>query len=330
MADEWEAGPAPHGVDATRLASAVGDLVSRPASRGVTNALVLAAGGRIVTEWYGDSFTAASTHISWSVAKSITHALVGIAVGDGLLDPHRADLLPEWRNDDRSRITLRDLLMMRSGLAWIEDYVDDTASDVIEMLFGESDHTGDHAAYAASKPLEHEPGSFWEYSSGTTNIVARLLAEALGDPHGSSDRVETFMRTRLFGPIGMRAVPKFDSAGTFVGSSYVFATARDFARFGALYLNDGVWNGTRLLPEGWVRECGVSHAVEDASGMGYGMHWWTWPTDDGSMIAHGYEGQLVWVSPRRDLVLVHLGRTPAEHAVALRAGLERIVGEFPA
>lgn len=329
-AREWLRGPLPPGVDGAALGSAVHDLVSRPAVAGTTNALVLVAGGHVVAEWYGDSFTPESTHISWSVAKSITHALVGIAVGDGLLDPDRSGLMPHWQGDDRSRITLRQLLMMRSGLSWVEDYVDDSVSDVIEMLFGESAHTGDHAAYAASKPLAHDPGEFWEYSSGTTNIVARILADALGGPDGPRERVEKFMHGRLFGPIGMKATPKFDDAGTFVGSSFVYATARDFARFGELYLHDGVWNGERILPEGWVRGCGVAHAVAPDSGMGYGMHWWTWPTDEGSMIAHGYEGQLVWVSPRRDLVLVHLGRTPAEHMVALRAGLERIVGEFPA
>lgn len=301
----------------------------RDAVDGVTNALVVAVDGRIVTEWYATGVTDSTTHTSWSMAKSITHALIGIAVSDGLLDVNTTHLLPEWSDDDRSLISLRDLLMMRSGLSWVEDYVDDTTSDVIEMLFGESAHTGDHAAYAAAKPSTRAPGSFWEYSSGTTNIVARILANALGEQRGSHGAQLSFMTTRLFDPIGMTAIPKFDRAGTFVGSSYVYATARDFARFGHLYLCDGEWNGSRILPAGWVGQCAVAHAVEAESGMGYSHHWWTRPNDEGSMIAQGYDGQFTWVSPRRGVVLVHLGKTPAEYGNQLRDHLDAIVSEFP-
>ena len=326
----WPEGDPPPGVDRGRLDAAVRALVDRPAAEGVTHALVVVAGGRIVTEWHAEGVDASTTHISWSMAKSITHALVGIAVSDGLLDEDRTGLMPEWSGDGRSAISLRDLLMMRSGLSWVEDYVDDTRSDVIEMLFGESEHTGDHAAYAASKPLAHPPGSHWEYSSGTTNIIARVLANVLGEPAGSHAVFDRYMRERLLEPIGMEATPKYDVAGTFVGSSFVYATARDFARFGYLYLCDGVWEGTRILPAGWVSACAESHAVEDLTGMGYGKQWWTRPGDPGSMIAQGYEGQFTWVSPLRDVVLVHLGKTSAEHGNALRSGLEAVVSEFPA
>jgi CubicO group peptidase (beta-lactamase class C family) len=137
------------------------------------------------------------------------------------------------------------------------------------------------------------------------------------------------MNARLFDPIGMTATPKFDDAGTFVGSSYVYATARDFARFGHLYLRDGEWNGERILPSGWVADCAEAHAIEEESGMGYSHHWWTRPGDPGSMIAQGYEGQFTWVSPRRDVVLVHLGKSPAEYGNQLRSQLEAIVSEFP-
>lgn len=326
---EWAIGDVPTAVDPARLGAAVTNLVTRPPDAGVTSALVVVAGGRIVAEWYGDGVTASTTLISWSMAKSITHALVGIAVADGLLGADDTGLLPEWSGDGRSGISLRDLLMMRSGLSWVEDYVDDERSDVIEMLFGESDHTGDHASYAAAKPLLHAPGTFWEYSSGTTNIVARVLANALGEQPGSHERVLSFMNSRLFGPIGMTAVPKFDKAGTFVGSSFVYATARDFARFGHLYACGGEWNGTQILPATWVHDCAVAHAIDEVAMMGYSHHWWTRPGDAGSMIAQGYEGQFTWVSPRRDVVLVHLGRSPAEHANLLRSLLEAVVREFP-
>jgi CubicO group peptidase (beta-lactamase class C family) len=317
-------------VNTGRFDAAVDALVHRAPTGGVTNALLVVADGRIVTEWYGEGLNESATHISWSMAKSITHALVGIAVRDGLLDVSNTNLLSEWSEDERSQISLRDLLMMRSGLSWVEDYVDENTSDVIDMLFGESEHTGDHASYAASKPLAHPPGTFWEYSSGTTNIVARILASALGESLGSHDAVLSYMNDRLFGPIGMSAIPKFDEAGTFVGSSFVYATARDFARFGYLYLCEGEWNGTRILPVGWTSECAVAHAVDEESGMGYSHHWWTRPSDTGSMIAQGYEGQFTWVSPSRNVVLVHLGKTSAEYGNQLRSHLEAIVSEFPA
>jgi CubicO group peptidase (beta-lactamase class C family) len=219
---------------------------------------------------------------------------------------------------------------MRSGLSWVEDYVDDQASDVIEMLFGESDYNGDHAGYAASKPLIHTPGTTYLYSSGTTNIIARILANALGEPAGSHDFFEKYLYTRLFEPIGMTSpIAKFDEAGTFVGSSFVYAIARDFARFGYLYLNDGVWNGQRLLPEGWVQYAGRVIAHDPEMPLDYGAQWWVWPDDEGSMIAHGYEGQIIWVSPRHDLVVVHCGKTNAAFGAELRSMVAGLVEVFP-
>ena len=328
---DWEVAEPGTGVDIAALRAAVDGLVGRPVDQGRTSALCVVHRGRIVAEWCAPDTDPTTTHISWSMAKSVTHALVGMAVGDGLLDPDSADLLPQWRGDGRAGIALRHLLTMTSGLSWVEDYVDDTASDVITMLFGDSDHVGDHAAFAAAKPLVDVPGSTWVYSSGTTNIIARILADALGEPKGSHAVVESFMRSRLFGPIGMStATPKFDAAGTFVGSSYVYSSARDFARFGWLYLNDGCWNGERLLPPGWVDDARTQIAFDPEMGHGYGSHWWTCPQDPGAFMAHGYEGQITWVSPSRGVVAVHMGRTPAEHAGALRDRVWRVVSAFRA
>jgi CubicO group peptidase (beta-lactamase class C family) len=253
-----------------------------------------------------------------------------MAVKDGVLETSDSHLLPQWESDGRRDITLDDLLTMRSGLSWIEDYVDGSSSDVIEMLFAESDFTGDHAAYAASKPLLHTPGTQWLYSSGTTNIIARVLANALNEPVGSREVFASFMQSRLFDEIGMTsAIAKFDEAGTFVGSSFVFATARDFARFGYLYLNDGVWNGKRLLPEGWVQYAGRVVAHDPDMALDYGAQWWVWPDDEGSIMAHGYEGQILWVSPRRDLVIVHCGKTDATYGAQLRSMVAGLVEAFP-
>lgn len=327
---DWDLSALGPDVDAATVDDVISRLGSDTATFGSTLSLVIVRGGRIVREHHGAGISPASTLISWSMAKSITHALVGIAVGDGLLDTSMSSLFDEWSGDERASISLGNLLNMSSGLEWVEDYVDGTVSDVIEMLYGDSGFAGDHAAYAIAKNLEARPGSKYKYSSGTTNIVARVLARALGESAGSSVVVEDFMRRRLFAPIGMNsAVPKFDASGNFVGSSYVYATARDFARFGWLYRNDGVWNGERILPRGWVDHGRTPVALDPENGFHYGGHWWIHPSDPGSMAALGYEGQFTWVSPRRDVVLVRMGRSDANQAPLVKDELVRIIGAFP-
>ena len=283
--------------------------------------------GEVVSEFYGPEVTAQTTLISWSMAKSMTHALVGIAQMDGLLHVENSNLFPEWANDERRNITLQQLLEMRSGLSWVEDYVDDDVSDVIDMLFGSG--KDDNAGYAIAQPLAVVPGAEWVYSSGTTNIVTRLLGNVLGDSAGSHANMEHFMRTRLFDAIGMRAEPKFDPAGTFIGSSYVYATARNFAKFGQLYLRDGVCNGVRILPEGWVDHARAQHVFDSDTGLGYGAHWWTLPGERNSLVASGYEGQYIMVIPDRDLVVVRLGKTVAALRNAVVAELREVIEQFP-
>jgi len=209
----------------------------------------------------------------------------------------------------------------------VEDYVDDDVSDVIDMLFGSG--KDDNAGYAIAQPLASVPGAEWLYSSGTTNIVTRLLGNALGDDNGSHVNIERFMRSRLFDAILMQAEPKFDAAGTFVGSSYVYATARDFAKFGLLYLRDGVCNGVRILPEGWVDHARAQHVFDSDTGLGYGAHWWTLPGERNSLVAAGYEGQYIMVIPDRDLVVVRLGKTISALRNAVVAELREVIERFP-
>ena len=296
-------------------------------SDNVTLALLVMHKDEVVSETYAPDVTAQSTLISWSMAKSMTHALVGIAQMDGLLDVADRHLFPEWEADDRHNITVQQLLEMRSGLSWVEDYVDGDASDVIDMLFGSG--KDDIASYAIAQPLAAAPGAQWVYSSGTTNIVTRLLGNALGDAKGSHVNIERFMRTRLFDAIGMHAEPKFDAAGTFIGSSYVYATARNFAKFGQLYLRDGVCNGVRILPEGWVDHARAQHVFDEETGLGYGAHWWTLPGERNSLVAAGYEGQYIMVIPDRDLVVVRLGKTISALRNAVVAELREVIEQFP-
>lgn len=286
-----------------------------------TLAIVVQHRGEVVAEAYANGVTADTTLISWSMAKSITHALVGMAQMDGLLDVQAPTGIAQWQNDDRRLITLQHLLEMRSGLAWIEDYVEGNESDVIDMLFGSG--KDDHAAHAMKKPLASTPGSEWYYSSGTTNIVARLLGDALGDT------TQAFIQTRLFDAIGMSsATAQFDAAGTFVGSSFVYATARDFAKFGELYLRDGMCGTKRILPVGWVDHARAQTVIDEETGQGYGAHWWTQPGETDSLIASGYEGQQILVLPEHELVIVRLGKTVAEKRAVVRVGLFGIAEMF--
>jgi CubicO group peptidase (beta-lactamase class C family) len=286
--------------------------------------------GRIIAERYGEGYGPQDTYPSWSKAKSIVQALVGMASGDGRLDIHAPADVPEWRapGDPRAAITLDQLLRMSSGLKWVEEYKPDQPSDVIAMLFG--DGKDDVAAFAAGFPPAHKPGEFFYYSSGTTNIVSRCLARALGlDRSG----FEGFMRSRLFEPLGMRSpLPKFDEAGTFIGSSFCYATARDFARFGLWSLRDGVWEGRRLLPEGWVdyaRTPTYQQPGSDADGR-YGAHWWLDLGGPGSFSANGYDGQFTVCAPDLDLVLVRHGATPEAKKAELKAWIGEVIGCFRA
>jgi CubicO group peptidase (beta-lactamase class C family) len=276
----------------------------------ITLAEIVVHKGEVVHETYGPDTGPDTTLISWSTGKSVTHALVGIAVRDGLLDLDAPAPVPEWAGDARSAITLRQLLHMTSGLRFIEDYVDDTISHCIDMLFGAGQ--ADVAAYAAALPLDYEPGTVFSYSSGTTNIICRIVGEAVG---GGEEGMRAFMARELFEPLGMTSAdPRFDAAGTFIGSSFLYCTARDFARFGQLYLADGVWDGRRLLPKGWVDFARTPAPAPVEEDFGYGAHWWLWDGHGfpGTFAAHGYEGQYIIVRPDRDLVVVRLGKTPTE------------------
>ena len=291
---------------------------------GETHALLAVHRGVLVIERYGSDAGPATPLPSWSMAKSVTHALVGILVREGRLDLQAPAAIPSWRgpDDPRAAITLEHLLRMCDGLDFTEDYVDREISHVIDMLFGAG--KDDVAGYAAARPAAHEPGKVWNYSSGTTNIVTSILGRIVGD---GPDRMLSFMRAELLDRIGMTsAQPGFDAAGSFVGSSFLPATARDFARFGLLYLRDGIWEGERLLPTGWVDH---ARTPTGPSGGEYGAHWWLALDGSGIFNTSGYRGQYIAVDPTRDLVIVRLGgSTPAQRANVIRS-LAEIVRAFP-
>ena len=327
-AEAWPVG-SPEPRDRQALEALVDEAFAAPDTErlGETHALVIVRGGRLVLERYGEGFGPEKTYPSWSKAKSITQALVGLLVAEGKLDIHAPADAPEWRqtpNDPRAEITLDQLLRMSSGLAFVEDYVPGHVSDVIEMLFGSG--KADVAHYAASRPLAHPPGRHWSYASGTTNIVARAAARALG---ADGAAFEVFMRERLFAPLGMTSpIPKFDAAGTFIGSSFCFATARDFARFGLLYLRGGRWGDRQILPPEWIDYARTPTAQPAEREGDYGAHWWLNLAGAGSFSANGYEGQYTVLVPDLDLILVRHGKTPLEKKDHVKAWVAEVVQTF--
>jgi CubicO group peptidase (beta-lactamase class C family) len=305
-----EGRPQPEGVDFSKLEAALDEVFSEPAEGGKreTRAVVVVHRGRIVAERYAEGFDAKTPLPGWSMTKSVLGTLVGIRIGQGALELSSPAPVPEWRGagDPRAAITLDQLLRMSSGLAFGEvvagSYGSLASSEMATMIFDR----GDSAAYAAARPLVHPPDSYWHYSSGNQAAYFRFPREA------------------LFDRIGMRsAVMEPDASGTFVGSSFMFATARDWARFGLLMLHGGVWQGERILPEGWVAYS--TTPTPEAPRGRYGALWWLnagepddtgdrpWPdlpTD--TFAARGFEGQEVVIIPSRDLVLVRLGQSRPE------------------
>jgi CubicO group peptidase (beta-lactamase class C family) len=299
-----------------------------------TYAVVVISGGRLVAERYGGAEPRSegtipvgpdSTLLSWSMAKSMLHAVVGMLVADGRLILDDPAPVPRWDSsyDPRRAITLQQLLEMRSGLAFAEDYVDRGVSDVMEMLWGSG--SDDVAAFAAERPLVAPPGSVFHYSSGTSNIISGVVARTVGP----GEPYRRFLAEHLFEPLGMSsAVPDFDAAGTWVASSTLYATARDFARFGLLYLRDGVWDGERLLPMGWVDHGRRPRSIDPDDGMVHGAHWWVVGDEHGSFWASGYSGQSILISPGLDLIVVRLGDTPTERGDQLTRWKADVVAAF--
>ena len=257
-----------------------------------------------VVEAYQPQFNEKTRFLSWSMAKSVTNALAGLLVKDGKWNLDQVAAIPEWQSDDRKKITINDLLQMQSGLRWNEDY--GNRSDVTVMLYCENDF----AKFTYNQPMAYPAGTHWYYSSGSVNVLNYLMRKTIG----SDADYFRFSQNRLFNKIGMtNAVFEVDASGTQVGSSYVYATVRDYARFGLLYLNDGKLNGEQILPEGWVKY--TTTPASDSKG-GYGALFWlnqakafpSAPTDMYS--CNGHDGQQIFIIPSKELVVVVVGYSP--------------------
>ncbi len=329
---EWPTGGLPDRVDLDALMAEAFDPAG-PLHQ--TYAVVVVHRGRLVFERYGGLLpqwdkpgkpvVGETPLLSWSMAKSMLHAIVGMLVAEGRLVLDAPAPVPLWQSpgDPRGEITLQQLLDMRDGLDFAEEYEDPEASDVLQMLFGRG--RADMATFAADRPLAGPPGTRFNYSSGTSNIISGIVARTVGP----GDRYRRFLADRLFDPLGMTsATVTLDDAGAWVAASYVYATARDYARFGLLYLRDGVWAGRRLLPAGWVDEGRRPRSVDPDGGDFYGSHWWTREDALGTFWAAGHEGQYIDICPALDLVLVRMGRTDEEHSDDVKRWRTRVIGAF--
>jgi CubicO group peptidase (beta-lactamase class C family) len=326
----------PPGVDAAKLKAALDAAFAeeRPEKPRKTRAVLVVYDGRLIAERYAPGFNAGMPLLGWSMSKSVTNALVGILVKKGRLHPKEPAPVPEWREagDPRGRITLDELMRMSSGLEFEEEYL--PLYDATNMLY----ESADFAAYAAGKPLAAAPDTQWNYSSGTANIISRIVRREAEKDYPDS---YTFIRKELFDKIAMsRAVMEADPSGTFVGSSYMLATPRDWARFGLFYLQDGVWRGERVLPEGWVR---YSTTPTPGAPQGeYGALFWLnagapsdsrdrlWPSaPPDAYAAQGFQEQRVIVIPSRRLVLVRFGATSERAAWNTDAFIAGVLAAIP-
>lgn len=300
--EAWVEGEWPSYVDQTMVDEAV-DLAFAEGKAKRVRAVVIVYGGKLIYERYSPNPEDGPGKImpSYSIAKSFTSALVGILVRDGKLDVYAPAPVSAWSGEDdlRGNITLDDLLRMSSGLQWSRTRYPDPAADLTQML-----KSNDAAAYAAGRRYMYSPGSTFNYNEGNTMLINRIQADQVGSGYAFRE----FMRTELLDKIGINRMDlMFDPKGTWFGAVSADTTARNFAKFGLLYLRDGVWDGERILSEGWVEYS----RSPSSSNPEYGAGWWLDLERPGVFYAVGIYGQTITVDPAHDLTFVTLATDSA-------------------
>jgi len=346
---EWPVGSLPSDMDTAAFVAAIEDAFDKHAAGlGETREVVIIRGGRLIYERAASGFSTNMRLVSWSMAKSITQALVGVAVAQGKVDIDKPMGSPHWLPDDRrAQIPWRQWLQMTDGQRYLEIEAATIAqSDASRKLFGPG--RLDVANYCAGLPLIHEPGTHWNYNSCGIVLTADALTRAIVPNSESAEQrraaMMRWMNLSLFDVIGMKPQPEFDASGLLYGSALIYASARDFARFGLLYLRDGMWDGRRVLPEGWV-DFARTHGTGQNADI-YGAGWWLAPKEGGGrpypvyvdtgserdgFSAQGFEGQYTLVVPSKDLIIVRLGLTPEKdlRTGALKDWMGRVARTFP-
>ena len=308
---EWPVGDLPEGVDSAVLDAAVATAFGADDAAARVRALVVVKGGEIVYERYHPLDSPDQATSSLSVAKSFTSAIVGMLIGEGRLELDAPAPVEEWQadGDPRREITLEDLMRMSSGLEWEEEY--SPGGLPLQML--QAPHAAD---VPISQELVAEPGTVWEYSTGTTAILAEIAADELG----GGDALDTYVHERLLDPLGMTSTVLLeDSTGTWLGGLGADSTPRDYAKFGLLFLRDGMWDGERILPEGWVD----ASRSPSSTNPEYGLQWWM-NGPPGTFAAEGLFGQLIIVAPELDMVMVMTSTDRRRPVPAGRRGVRRV------
>ena len=289
-------------VDYSKLQKAVENAFDKTGGKTKrTRAVVVLYKDKLIAEKYDKGFNKNSKILGWSMTKSITSSAFGVLAKQGKIDIYKPAPIAEWQKDDRKIITINDLLHMNSGLEWEENY--STICDATKMLF----QAEDMGKVQMDKPAQFKPNTHWSYSSGTTNLLSRILKNQFKTQQEYLD----FWYSAVIDKIGMNSmIVEQDMSGTFVGSSYAWATPRDWSKFGLLYLRKGNWNGEQILDESWVKY--TSTPTNTSEGR-YGAQFWLnaggkFPDVPRDMFyCSGYQGQMVAIIPSMDMVIVRMG-----------------------
>ncbi|RCS26115.1 class C beta-lactamase-related serine hydrolase [Polaribacter sp. WD7] len=285
-------------VNYDKLQLAIGSVFKK---RNQTRAVVVLYKDQIIAEKYADGFTKDSKILGWSMTKSILSTVFGVLQYQGKLNVYDKAPIDSWQNDERKNITLHNLLQMNSGLEWDENY--NEISDATKMLFLERDMT----TMQEEKFLVGKPNETWNYSSGTSNLLSGILRKQFNTHQEYLD----FWYTNFIDKIGMNSmILEADLSGNYVGSSYSWATPRDWAKFGLLYLKKGNWKGEQLFAKEWVEY--ITTPTPTSNGT-YGAQFWLNAKKQfkdvpaNMFFADGYQGQRVYVLPDQELVVVRFG-----------------------
>ena len=301
----------PSNINKDHLDKAVTDVMNETSENGkpaFTRAVIVLYDGNIIAEQYAPGFDKNTVMLGWSMSKSLTGAMAGILVNQNKLSVDDPAPVAVWANTEKRNITIKTLLQQTTGLDFTENYT--RPSSVTKMLF----RKGDMAAYAASLPLKYQPGTVFNYSGGNSNILSSIIRHVVGEKDYA-----WFPYRELFYKINAYSfLLEPDASGTYIASSYSYATARDFARFGLLYYNNGLWNGQQILPVNWVKESVQPSNADERKHYGY--QFWLNGYDDidstkrwfpdvpaDMFFCDGYGGQDVYIIPSKNLIVVRLG-----------------------
>ena len=324
--EDWKTGPLPDGVKKKDLDALVKTAMGAPDNKIRVRSVLITINDKIVYERYHPLDNKDSILDTFSVSKSFVSTVVGMLVDDGKLSLDQPAPVAAWSglNDPRSAITIRNLLHMSSGLMWKEEY---TAGDSSTIAMLRAPVASD---YAISLPLEVKPGTQFEYNSGNSAILMRIITDTLG----GTPQTESYIKKRLLNPLGIKKVVyQRDSSGRIVGFMGINMTARDQARFGLLYLRNGMWGKKKVISPEWV----TFSRTPASTFPGYAGHWWTYllyvpGTAQGDYSALGFSGQHVTVSRYKRMVLVintAYEVTPIEQALKARNLHHALYAMFP-